>query len=607
MARIVTVLALAASFVCCAGAQTTQYVYFSTRFAETPASGRGGNIVDLAPLTNPLVMGFGFVNEAAVANSNGLAMVRPGFPNKIPISLQGCSNPPFCPPPAAAVVDFEEIANIAQFNLENGDTNGNALYNDTTNGSPTGTPVNMGGIDCVWVPNPPANRAAGIHDVFISLFGDSAGAMSYRGTALTEADVFLLPQAPNFYPLPSTPTAPIFFIRQSHIEAFFGMTAGTGNTIDVDGFCVDQSNGDIYVTFDLLAPFTGTFKTGPSTSTTALINGGDIYRIPGTAYTPAGPYGVVTNPQPNLVERVYTGADVTAMVTTAGGCIVGVAFTNSWGLSIDSTAGTTTTPQGFTVKHLYFTIDNRGNPGTTCPGMPATNQTAAGIYSTTAGGSFAVLNGVTMNQPSAVGMKDYSFNPNFGTGPLDACCVVTLPAPFDPVAGGPFHLDNFPDGYYHLGGATPTPKITGYISGATPGATITILMRADFPVAGGYVDRYNPVTLGVLSPLGFPDIFIDVLGINNGAFLMGPLFLAPYGQNALAQSLFNGGPSMANWNPIVTFADPNTAPQADNGDSAFSMDFTPFIGQVPFPFVLTFQAVDMISFKLSDAISFEFN
>ena len=49
-------------------------------------------------------------------------------------------------------------------------------------------------------------------------------------------------------------------------------------------------------------------------------------------------------------------------------------------------------------------------------------------------------------------------------------------------------------------------------------------------------------------------------------------------------------------------------PPANNGDSAFSMDLTPLFGSVPFPFILTFQAVDLASspLRLSDALSFEF-
>src|SRR5262245_38589307 len=223
MSRFTSAFVIAALLAGAAAAQNSQYVYFSTRFAETPVSGRGGHIADLTAPTHPLVMGLGYVNEAAVLNSQGLAVVRPGVPNMIPISGQGCATPPFCPPPPPMVVDFQEIANIPQFDLEMGDTNGNGLYNDTTNGQGTGTQVNFAGVDAVWVPFPPAGRAANLHECFISTFFDSPGTMGYRGAAITEADVFLLPAAPNFYPLPSAPVAPVFFLRQADLEVFFAM------------------------------------------------------------------------------------------------------------------------------------------------------------------------------------------------------------------------------------------------------------------------------------------------------------------------------------------------------------------------------------------------
>ena len=413
---------------------------------------------------------------------------------------------------------------------------------------------------------PSASRAANLHEMFISAFSDSPGALGYRGTAITEADMMLFPAAPNLYPLPSTPQAPVFFIRQSQLEVFFGMAPGTGAAIDTDGFCVDQSNGDIYISFDGASgtnalPFTGTFRSAPATLTTTTVHAGDIFRIPGNAYTPSGPYGIVTNPQPNLIQRVYTQADVTTMVTTAGGCIsntgsasTGVLYTNSRGLSIDVTAAlpTTATPQGFVIKQLFFTIDNRGVTTTGCPGTPSTcqpgvnqNLTSAAIYSTQTGGSFAVINGTIMNQPSAVGMRDCSFNTLFFTGPLDAACVVQLATPYDPVSGGPFHLDNFPDSGYRT--TPPPPSPHPVVSPATSRARPPADHRDPGPRGhsdrGLYIDRYSTLAFGILG--GYPDLFIDLIGINNPGFLIAPFLLAPYGQNAAAQSFFNGGPAFS--------------------------------------------------------------
>jgi hypothetical protein len=589
----------------------TQYVYFSTRFVETPRSGRGGHAYDLAPPTHPLVMGLGYRNEAAVLDPQGFAVVLPGAPNMTPVPSAICPNPPACPPLPPMVVDFQEIAGAAQLDLECGDTNGNGIYNETTNGSPTGTSTNIAGIDAIWIPNPPASRAANLHECFISTFAASPGAMGYRGAPITPADVFLLPSAPNFYPAPSSPAPPIFFLRQSDLETFFCMGAGTGAAMNVDAFAVDVPTGDIYLSFDGLSPtnpaaFIGSFFTGPGIATTAAVHAGDVFRIPAWAFAPAGPYGVVTAPLPGHVERIYTAADLAAVVAIGGGCVTGVPYLNTTGLDIDDTQSVMNlAPCGFGVRPLFFTIDNRGAPAAACSGSPVQNLTATAIYTTGVGGAFAVLNGITMNTPAALGMSDFAFDGSSAAGPIDALDVVELPTPWDPVAGAPFHLDARPTGYGTLMGPAPTPVVTGYVAGAAPGATIGILMRADVQVSGGFIDRYS--TGWFENVAGHPDLFMDFLSVNNQKFVLGPSYLWPLGQDLLAVSMFNGGPGFSGQNPIPTWSDPNVWPHANNGDSAFSIDLSPFVGIWPFPFVLTFQALDLTQEKLSDAVSVEFN
>lgn len=623
-------LALLALCVGAAAAQNGTYVYFSTRFAETPLSGRGGFVVDGNPTTVPVpVFAPGTVNEAAVMNANGFAFVRPGVPNKWPLSfVQGTVPPP--------VTDFVEVSNFPQINLLMGDTDNDGQYNEggsfpncVTGANPpcpkpTTTYTNFAGVDALYVPTPPVGRNASIYDCFISTPSDSNGTGGYRGTAVTEADMIMFPKATNPYPAPSAPQQPIFFIRQSHLEIFFGMAAGTGNAIDTDAFAVDETNGDIYISFDgtsstVATCFTGTFLTAPGVSTTAAILAGDVFRIPGGAYTPTGPFNVVSAPTPGLVQRIWSSADVTTMVTTAGGLILptaqgGVAYTNTYSLDVDYiNTGTVTTPSGFTVRNLFFTVDNRGgNVGATV------NPFAPAIYTTAGNGQFAVFNGVTMNNPAAMGMATQSFSNTFYTGCLDALDVYDLANPLDPQTGNPMHLESFPDnGRRYLGlasmGNPANPalyanKLICSIAGSPPGSTIAVFARADVTTVGGYIDRYDSFASGI--PDGCPELYLDVANVYTNSMILAPQGFSNLGQDPFVQGLMNGGPTLnpLYWNPIRTAVDANNS---DNGDSAFEFDLTT-LGPLPalpggVSFILTFQAIDLNTLKLSDPMAFEFN
>ncbi len=608
MSRFATslVIALLATTVFAQQPQST-YVYFSTRFSETPASGNGGFISDLHAATFPTPQfGAGYVNEAVAMNSPGVAVVRPGVPNKARYAQQ--VGVPGCPNNIPCVTDFVEVVNFPQLNVICGDTDNDGLYNET---------ANFAGVDALYIPFVPEGRAVTIHEMFVSTFSDSVGTGGYRGAAIKRADMVLFPASTNLYPLPSIATQPIFFIRQADLEVFFGMAPGTGNTMNTDGFAVDQSNGDIYISFDgqtssNATAFSGAgfFDAPGSFLANQPVLAGEVFRIPGSAYTPSGPYGIVTNPIANLVQRVYNAADVLAMVTLANGGttpILGVSFTNMKDMDVNyTTSAPNLTPRGFTIRHLWFNVDSRG-PSLTA----AANPRAAAIYDTQNGGSFATINGVTMNTPNAAGYHDVSFSnvtstsaPGFWAGPMDALDIVDLQNPWDPVLGNPIHLDAFPDSGYTLNGTTPTQTIFGYAAGVIPGSALAIFMRADLKVPGGFIDRYSAANLSPVN--GFPDLYMDILGINNPSFLMAPAFLAPFGQDPFVASLFNGGPATNpfNWNPLVTFTD---AAGANNGDTAFSLNLAPLIGIVPFGFVLTFQALDLGNFRLSDPLSFDFN
>ena len=312
------------------------------------------------------------------------------------------------------------------------------------------------------------------------------------------------------------------------------------------------------------------------------------------------------------------------MVTTAGGCIsntgstaTGVLYTNSRGLSIDFTAvcddDDAAGLRGQARSSSPSTTAASRRPA--CPGTPSTcspgsnqNLTAAAIYSTQAGGSFAVINGVTMNQPSAVGMRDCSFNNAFFTGPLDAAASSSSATPYDPVAGGPFHLDNFPDSVLppERADADAQGRDRATLRARRRAGTIAILGRADFQTPGGFIDRYSTLAFGVCRAT--PDLFIDLVGINNPSFLIAPFFLAPYGQNAAAQSLFNGGPGVPRLEPDRHLHGHEHDPAGEQRRLGVldGPDAAPRVGAVPVHPHLP-GIGHRVAFRLSDAISFEFN
>ena len=269
MVRQLTLILAVATIAAAAGAQNSQYIYFSTRFAETAASGRGGHINDLAAPTHPLVMGFGYVNEAAVLNTPGLAVVRPGVPNMTPISTSVLDAADCSPPPM--VVDFMEISEHPATRprgrrhrqrrpLQRHDQRLEHRNADELRG-------HRRRVGPVPARGPRREPARGVLLGVPRLAGNALG---YRGTRDHRGRRVPAPGGAEPLPAPSTPQPPIFFLRQAHLETFFGMAPGTGAAIDTDGFCVDQSNGDIYISFDGASgtnalPFTGTFLSAPAT------------------------------------------------------------------------------------------------------------------------------------------------------------------------------------------------------------------------------------------------------------------------------------------------------------------------------------------------------
>ncbi|MSR75903.1 MAG: hypothetical protein EXS14_10595 [Planctomycetes bacterium] len=557
-------------------------VYFSTRFTECPASGRAGDQNSLtAPCGPQLFFGTQFIIESAIANSPGISYVQPGVLNAtVPLSL-----------PANVVTDYVEMINFPQFNILIGDLDADGIMDESTN---------FPGVDAIWIPTAANGRPNTIHEMFVSSHTDSVGASGFIGVNITEADMVMLPRAPNVYPMPSTPAAPVFFVRQSHWEAFFGLLA-PNNTIDVDAFAVDQSNGDIYVSFDGTVGIPlAMVKIAPATAAVAItITRGDIIRIPGTAYTPVGPYSIVSAPLSGFAERIYTALDAKNMVLAAGGNPGTATVPNVYSLDMDLSNATVNASSGFSAPALYFTMDVSGGAAI----GPAITSAPA-IYSSLGGGTFAQLNGITMSNAAASGMRNLSFNPAFWAGPLDALDVVMHTPVLPATLGRPLHLDAYPtNALLSTNALSWSGRITGYISNASPGAQIAIFGRIDVVPAGGWISRYDVSPYGVL---GYPDLYVDPFGIADPACVLAPAS-PPFNtgcQIPFLQAVFNGG-----MNPITTWTDPQNG--MNNGDSCFDLDLTLLVppGTLPMspPPVIVFQALDMSSFRLSTPMSFQFN
>ena len=397
-------------------------------------------------------------------------------------------------------------------------------------------------------------------------------------------------------------SSPVFFIRQGDWEAFFGLLV-PNNSIDVDAFTVDEVTGDIYASFDGTTGIPNSLvkQTSTSGATSYTINRGDVIRIPRAAYTPAGPYGIVTNPLPGFAELVLTQANILAMVTAANGPAGGlpsVLPVNTFSLDKDPAGGTSVgATTGFSYPNLLFTVDSSGGP-TTAPAYVY----APAVYSTSGGGSFAVVNGITLNSAAALGMRATSFNTGFYAGCLDALDVITHTPTLSPFYDRPLHLDAFPtNALLGTNGPSYTAMLTGYISNAAPNTQLAILGGLYYLSNGSWVPRYD------VSPFvgGYPDLYIDPFGFANPNCLIAPS-TPPYdlGCQTPASVLLNGGA-----NPVPVWTDPINATQ--NGDCCFTLDLTLVVpvGTPPFlpPPVIVFQAIDSISYRLSSPLSFQLN
>jgi len=565
-------------------------VYFSPRYTETPASGRGGFISDAAaPCLPTPVFGNGFVIESAIANPQGVCYVTPGVLNTTLVNSL----------PAQMTNDFVEVSNFPQFNLYLGDMDNDGVPHESTN---------FRGVDAMYVPTPSVGRPNNIHEMFVSCWSGSSGSAGYLGATIEESDMVLLPAAGTAYPVNSPAGTPVYFIRRADWITLLGFVS-TSSGLDVNAFTVDQSSGDIYCSFDNSTITGAMLITSPGGSpATTTITRGDIIRIPAAAYTPSGPYGVVSNPVSGFAERVYSSTDVDAMVANAGGTNTTSGTVNVYSLSVDSSGGISATPSGFATPDLLFTIYNQGGQS-----GGFANPSAAAIYTTSGGGAYANLNGVIMDQPASIGMNDVSFNNNYYAGALDAMSVVRHTPNLDPMADRPVHLDTFPTNGVITDPAY-TGRITCYVSGLPPGGQAGVFARLDTIGAGGFVSRCSLAG----SVQGYPDLYVDPFGVANQSCVLAPAnsIVGNVCQNPIAQTFFNNPSSGTatpdpnqSINPVSVFTDPSNG--AQNGDLCFELDLTASLppGTMPAnpPLVITIQVLDFSTVRLSSPIALQLN
>jgi hypothetical protein len=286
-----------------------------------------------------------------------------------------------------------------------------------------------------------------------------------------------------------------------------------------------------------------------------------------------------------MAELVLPNAEVSQIVTGSGGTFSG--GVNVIGLDLDPAGFVHTSTTLFPIPNLIFTIYATGGSA-----AGPHNAMAAAIYSTQGGGGIAFINGTVMNHPNAVGFRSTSFNPSFWAGCLDALEVVHHPSPLDPYFHKPFHLDTFPDSGLGLAGPQ---TLVGYLSGAFPGSQIWVFGRIDVLGAGGFVTRWSTPFL-----TGFPDLYVDVLGLANLNTIITPAPFAPLAPlSPIGNALFN-----YQVNPITPATDPING--SVNGDTCFELVLPAVPPSVP-PLLLTMQAIEIGTFRVSTPLGFQFN
>ena len=191
----------------------------------------------------------------------------------------------------------------------------------------------VGDLDALWVRNS-APQGPSIHDMYMSI-GTRVEAFGALATAIEPGDIFRITEAGTIETL----------LTSGQVQI---ATGSTSSGLDVNGFTVDRSNGDLYLTTRTRVIATSGF----------LANANEVFRIRSSSYVRTG--NRITFVAPNSAQLVLSSSDVNSILTASGS-----STTNSReiaGLEIDPSGGTFTSPTtGRTMPNLWFTLDTLVN------------------------------------------------------------------------------------------------------------------------------------------------------------------------------------------------------------------------------------------------------
>jgi hypothetical protein len=262
-----------------------------------------------------------------------------------------------------------------------------------------------------------------------------------------------------------------FFLHEADL-----VTATGGTSLNLDALC-QSAVGDLFFSFSL----TETLHFGSAAD-------GDLLHIPASAIT-YDAFGNVTAITANSAARIATEAQLLAMVTASGfrqsnGAAPSTVF-NLSGLEIDPNGGTwVSTVDSMIYPNLLFTWRDTSNDGA--------------ILSTAAGGSLAVINGVTMGSTVATQGTQLGWLPGVsGTAGPNGLAVIPVQAPQFELLVYPRHIHTQGDGqtYFQL-----------QSSAGAPGGFTLMAVSIESSVVGGSfpsIPAFAPFTgdFGMLAPI----------------------------------------------------------------------------------------------------------
>ncbi|MBL9078662.1 MAG: hypothetical protein JNL08_14225 [Planctomycetes bacterium] len=272
------------------------------------------------------------------------------------------------------------------------------------------------------------------------------------------------------------------FLTEAQLEVATG-----GTTLNLDALCQSPA-GDLFLSFAL----------GETLHFGSALDG-DLLFVPASSITYDGS-GNVLSIAANAAVRVATEANLVAMRTNSGfrefdGTTPTTTF-NLSGLEIDPNGGTWISPvDALAYPNVLFTWKDSSNDGA--------------ILSTAAGGSFAVVNGVTLGSAVATTGAQLGWQPGLsGTNGPNGLALIPLQAP-------QFQVLNYPRNLHTQGDGQTFVQLQ--TSGGAPNGFTILAWSVEASVAGGTfpaIPAFAPFAgeFGITAPLVIGLFFNDALG-----------------------------------------------------------------------------------------------